>query len=69
MFLKYKCGHAMYTRTLDSVRHRKCVSCIDVQIKLYFKCKEFHNSFKKGTVVEYEPYELDNLKQVIFSRV
>ena len=23
------------------------------EIKLYFKCKEFHNSFKKGTAVEY----------------
>lgn len=24
------------------------------RIKLYFKCKEFHNSLKKGTVVEYD---------------
>lgn len=24
------------------------------EIKVYFKCKEFHNSLKKGTVVEYD---------------
>ena len=39
------------------------------RIKLYFKCKEFHNSFKKGTVVEYETYELDSKSRVKEERI
>ena len=39
------------------------------RIKLYFKCKEFHNSFKKGTVVEFEWPDTVNGKLEMVNKV